>query len=67
MKIGPTGKRDVWASPVIFGGQGDDFAGAVRELPDGKIVVFGTMSIGQPNGEDKMVLIKVNKDGQFAD
>jgi hypothetical protein len=66
MKIGPRGKRDVWASPVIFGGQGDDFAGAVRELPNGKIVVFGTMSIGQPNGEDKMVLIKVNKDGQFA-
>jgi hypothetical protein len=66
MKIGSTGKRDVWSSPVIFGGQGDDFAGAVRELPDGKIVVFGTMSIGQPNGEDKMVLIKVNKDGQFA-
>jgi len=65
MKIGIDGKR-VWNSPVIYGGQGDDFAGSVRELPDGKIVVFGTMSIGQPNGEDKMVLIKVNKDGQFA-
>ncbi len=66
IKIGVDGKR-AWTSQVIYGGQGDDFIGAVRELPDGKIVVFGTMSIGQQNGEPKMVLIKVNKDGQFAD
>ena len=66
MKIGPDGKRD-WTSQVIYGGQGDDFIGSVRELPDGKIAVFGTMSIGQQNGETKMVLIKVNKDGQFSD
>jgi hypothetical protein len=67
MKIGTDGKKGPWSSPVIYGGEGDDFIGAVRELADGKIAVFGTMSIGQPNGETKMVLIKVNKDGQFAD
>jgi hypothetical protein len=52
---------------VVFGGDGDDFAGAIRELPDGRIVVLGTMAIGGLGGETKMVLIKVNKDGQFSE
>jgi hypothetical protein len=67
MKIGADGKKTAWTSQVIYGGSGDDFIGSVRELPDGKIAVFGTMSIGQQNGETKMVLMKVNKDGKFAD
>ena len=62
--------KGIPAWKIIFGGQGDDFAGSVQELPDGKIVIIGTMTIGQAspnNGETKMVLIKVNKDGEFAD
>jgi hypothetical protein len=55
-----------WATPLIYGGVGDDFAGSVRELPDGKIIIMGTMTVGGVGGETKMVLIKVNKDGQFA-
>ena len=69
MKVSGNGNQ-AWTSPVIYGGQGDDFAGAVRELPDGKIAIVGTMTIGQAsasNVETKMVLIKVNQDGQFAD
>ena len=57
----------VWG-PVIYGGPGDDFAGSVKVLSDGKIAIIGTMTVGQPSGvnsETKMVLIKVNKDGQF--
>ena len=55
---------------TVYGGPGDDFAGAVQELPDGRILIVGTMAVGQPsinNGETKVVLIKVNKDGQFSD
>ncbi len=68
-RITGEGKKDpAWSSnPVIYGGQGDDFACAVRELPDGKLVVFGTMAIGQKNIENKMVLIKVNQSGRFAE
>ena len=49
------------------GGQGGDFAGAVRQLADGKIMVSGTFSIGQVNGETKMVLMKLNSEGKFAE
>jgi hypothetical protein len=55
-----------WKSPVIYGGAGNDFMGSVTELPDGKLLIIGTMAIGQ-DGETKMVLMKVNKDGQFSD
>ncbi len=64
-KININGEDD-WKSPLLYGGQGDDFSGSVTELPDGKIVIIGTMAIGQ-NAENKMVLIKVNKDGKFSD
>jgi len=50
---------------LIFGGQEDDYIGAVAELQDGKIILLGTMSIGD-DGQKKMALIKVNKDGKFA-
>ena len=55
-----------WSDPVIFGGLNDDYIGAVKELPDGKIVLLGTMSLGN-EAQKKMVLIKVNKDGKFLD
>jgi hypothetical protein len=67
IKLNPNNGKPAWASPAIYGGQGDDFAGAVHELPDGRIAIVGTMAIGQQNGETKMALIKVNKDGQFSD
>ena len=69
-KVGNTDRDVGWTTAVIFGGLGDDFAGSVQELPDGKIVIVGTMTVGQAslsNGETKMVMIKVNKNGQFSD
>lgn len=67
--FGNTTGANAWG-PFIFGGEGDDFAGAVQELRDGKIAILGTMTVGQAavnNGETKMTLIKVNQKGQFAD
>jgi hypothetical protein len=55
-----------WNQPIVFGGEGLDEIGAVQELPDGRIVVIGTMRTGRPDvGEFKMTLVKVNKDGKF--
>lgn len=53
----------IW-DEVIFGGDGEDRIGAVTELPDGKIVILGTMAIGK-NFETKMALLKVNSEGRF--
>ncbi|NJN41192.1 MAG: hypothetical protein HC811_02080 [Flammeovirgaceae bacterium] len=57
-----------WTSPshLLFGGINDDFAGNVAELPDGRLLIFGTMSLGN-EGQKKMALIKLNKDGKFLD
>lgn len=55
-----------WSLPLVFGGQGLDECGAVKELPDGRLLVIGTMRTGRPDaGEFKMTLIKVSKDGKF--
>lgn len=57
---------DAWSMPIVFGGEGHDEIGAVRELPDGGIVIIGTMRTGRSDvGEFKMTLVKVNKDGKF--
>jgi hypothetical protein len=60
--------EEIWKDPsrFIFGGAGADKIGAVAELPDGKIVMLGTFSIGD-DAQEKMALIKVNKDGKFSD
>ena len=55
----------IWED-VIFGGDGEDTIGAVTELPDGKIVMIGTMAIGK-NGETKMAFLKVNSEGRFIE
>ena len=56
-----------WQAPIFFGGVGDDFAGSVMELPDGKILVIGTMTLGgELKGQTKMVLIKLNSNGRLA-
>jgi hypothetical protein len=57
----------VWQVPLFFGGAGDDFAGTVTELPDGKIVIIGTMTLGGITGQTKMVLMKLNSSGRLQD
>lgn len=53
--------------PIYFDGEGKDFAGQVAELPDGRILLFGTMTIGGLGGQQKMALIKLNADGKLAE
>jgi len=38
----------VWSSPVFLGGDGEDTAAAVVELPDGHVVVLGNNEYRQP-------------------
>ena len=65
-KVGLDGST-AWTSPIVFGGEGLDFSGAVQELPGDKIALIGTMRTGKPDvGELKMTLIKVNQDGKLA-
>lgn len=53
-------------TPIVFGGEGFDSVGAVAELPDGRVVIIGTMRTGRPDaGEYKMTLVKVNREGKF--
>ncbi len=56
-----------WQEPIFFGGVGDDFAGSVTELPDGKIMIMGTMTLGGVSEQRKMVLMKLNSDGKLRD
>jgi len=56
-----------WQVPVFFGGVGDDFAGTVAELPDGRIMIVGTMTLGTLPGQTKMVLMKLNSGGRLQD
>ncbi len=71
-KISPGGK-DIWLAKVgttlsvqfsvTFGGaNNDDTASAVAELPNGDIVVLGTMNLVNQN---KIALIKLKSNGQF--
>ncbi len=65
-KIDTRGQK-LWASPVILGGEGNDFAGSVSELPDGHILVCGTMTVGGARGQQKVVLAKLNSSGRLSD
>lgn len=49
-----------------FGGVGDDFVGAVTELPNGRILIIGTMTLGGVEGQTKIALIKLNPEGRLA-
>jgi hypothetical protein len=51
--------------PQVFGGESFDEAGAVLQLPDGKIMVLGTMTVGGLNGQKKMALMKLNDKGKL--
>ncbi len=67
-KVGNDGKLSPNFSsyPLVFGGEGPDGIGAIRESLDGRIVMIGTMRTGKPDaGETKMTLVKVNSDGKF--
>lgn len=73
-KIGGAGNRNIWlakvnvlldvtAPPLSFGGpNNDDSASAVAELPNGDIVILGTMNLVNQN---KIALIKLRSNGQF--
>lgn len=54
-------------NPIYFGGEGDDRMAAVAELPDGHILILGTMQLGNPPEQFKIALIKVNSNGRFDD
>ena len=55
-----------WSLPIVFGGDGLDECGAMKELPDGKIILIGTMRTGRPDaGEFKLTLVKVSANGKF--
>jgi hypothetical protein len=64
-KVTNTG-RPAWTLPEGFnyGGANDDEIGSVSELPNGSILIIGTFSVGDDR-QNKMTLIKVNKDGKF--
>jgi len=53
--------------PLIFGGESDDFIGSVGELPNRKLLAFGTMTVGGLNGQKKMVLMKLNPEGKLTE
>lgn len=68
-----TGGRNIWIGKVnenletvmsfTFGGtNNDDVGSAIRELPNGDILVLGTMELVN---QKKMALIKVRPNGQF--
>lgn len=69
------GSRDIWLTkvtrdfvnepgfPITFGASGDDdTSSAVTELPNGDIVVLGTMNLVNQN---KIALIKLKANGEF--
>lgn len=58
---------DANQAPIYFDDEGKDFAGQVAELPDGRIVLFGTMTIGGLGRQQKMALIKLNPDGKLSE
>lgn len=74
---GEEGAKNIWLSKVddtgvllwsaSFGSnstRNDDLAGAVAELPDGRIVVLGTVNLNVTN--IKMALFKLNGHGELA-
>lgn len=53
--------------PLLFDGAGDDFGAQVAEQPDGKILVFGTMTLGGLGRQQKMALLRLNSDGKLTE
>ncbi len=72
-RVRTNGLRDIWLARVnpaldlefeeVFGGaSNDDRAAAVAELPNGDILVLGTMYL---TNQDKLALIKLKPNGHF--
>lgn len=71
------GVRNIWLTKLTdsgaerwsasFGALGgnDDTGGKVAELPDGRIIILGTVNLGDENIK-KMALFKLNRNGKFA-
>jgi hypothetical protein len=68
------GTENIWLTKIDFSGkelwsvsfgsdQGEDEVGAVAELPDGKILILGTIELG--DNKRKLTLIKLNSKGQL--
>jgi hypothetical protein len=64
-KVNITGESVYWSSLFGAGDLNDDRAGAVAELPDGHILVVGTVNVGVSNL--KMGFFKLNAAGRFAE
>ncbi len=73
-EVRSTGARNIWLTKIdqsrtvvwssTFGSESEDDSGAaVAELPDGKILILGTM--GLADNQYKMALIKMNPQGQL--
>lgn len=73
-EISATGSTNIWLSKVDIEGNviwsvsfgsvtKSDFGGTVQELPDGKIVILGTIELESQNS--KMALIKLNSEGEL--
>lgn len=60
---------DAWSEQpfYFFGGAGSDLAGGVAEAPDGRILILGTMVLGESTGQTKAVLIKLSPQGKFGE
>jgi hypothetical protein len=62
---------DAWTAVPFFsfGGVGNDWPGAVAESPDGRIVLLGTMVLGEgiPTSQRKMVLMKLSPNGKLGE
>jgi len=58
----------VWTAPDarVFGGAGNDVAGALAEANDGSVLICGTMVLGDALGQQKIVLMKLNTQGMLG-
>ncbi|HMJ68438.1 MAG TPA: hypothetical protein VK508_06070 [Cyclobacteriaceae bacterium] len=58
---------EAWSAPQVLGGQGNDMAGAVTETSNGRILICGTMVLGDVIGQKKVVLMNLSPNGMFGD
>jgi hypothetical protein len=63
-----TDLSDAWGDGPArtFGGVGDDAGGAVAETADGRVLVVGTIVLGDLKGQRKLVLMNLNSEGFFG-
>jgi len=61
--------EDAWTSPssFLFGGIGNDLPGTVLESRDGRILVLGTIVLGDIDGQQKIVLMKLSPNGRLGE